>query len=440
MKTVIAAAGHRPEGKAFPEGGGRARTSSAWPSTRTATSSRIVDEKYPYFLDQVEQLQQRPQALRGQEESRRTRWISTTCSKKPCACCATTTTSPPSTSGSSSSCSWMNTRTPTTSRREFVDMLAAQHRTSWSSATTRSRSTRGAARTSRTSSSFPSATRTRAPTRSRRTTAACRKSCTSPTPPSRRTNSSSPRTSRPHRETRSVKPALIELNDGNQQAQFVTQRILELRDEGVELNEIAVLYRAHFHSMELQLELTRHGVPFQITSGLRFFEQAHIKDVASFLKFAANHRDEVAFKRIVRLLPGVGGVAADKLWAHFEKALEGREAVDSFTDAFAGAKVGREEREDVEAVRPHAGGNRAGRETHRAVERHRERRRGGVRRLRQDEIPQLRGAAGGTQRARQLRAAVRRPGGVPFATGARDGAGNRGRRSTPATRSATPSR
>ena len=142
------------------------------------------------------------------------------------------------------------------------------------------------------------------------------------------------------RETRSVKPALLELNDTNQQALFVTQRILELRDEGVELNEIAVLYRAHFHSMELQLELTRHGVPFQITSGLRFFEQAHVKDVASFLKFVTNQRDEVAFKRIVRLLPGVGGAAADKLWAQFEKALEGGEAVDSFTDAFAGTKIG----------------------------------------------------------------------------------------------------
>ena len=143
-----------------------------------------------------------------------------------------------------------------------------------------------------------------------------------------------------HRETRSVKPALLELNDSNQQAQFVTQRILELRDEGVQLNEIAVLYRAHFHALELQIELTRHGVPFAITSGLRFFEQAHIKDVASFLKFAANHHDEVAFKRIVRLLPGVGGVAADKLWAGFEKELGEQETVDSFADAFLHAKVG----------------------------------------------------------------------------------------------------
>ncbi len=112
-----------------------------------------------------------------------------------------------------------------------------------------------------------------------------------------------------------VKPGLVPLADANQQAQFITQRILELRDEGMDLNEIAVLYRAHYHSMELQMELTRHGIPFAITSGLRFFEQAHIKDVAAFLKFAVNPRDEVAFKRMARLLPGIGARSAEDIWA-----------------------------------------------------------------------------------------------------------------------------
>jgi DNA helicase-2/ATP-dependent DNA helicase PcrA len=117
------------------------------------------------------------------------------------------------------------------------------------------------------------------------------------------------------REGGRSKPGLVPLADSNQQAQFVTQRILELRDEGMDLNEIAVLYRAHYHSMELQMELTRHGIPFAITSGLRFFEQAHVKDVAAFLKFAVNPRDEVAFKRMARLLPGIGARSAEDLWA-----------------------------------------------------------------------------------------------------------------------------
>ncbi len=112
-----------------------------------------------------------------------------------------------------------------------------------------------------------------------------------------------------------VKPGLVPLGDSTQQAAFIAQRILDFREEGIELNEIAVLYRAHYHSMEVQMELTRHGIPFQITSGLRFFEQAHVKDVAAFLKFVVNPRDEVAFKRMVRLLPGIGARSAEQLWS-----------------------------------------------------------------------------------------------------------------------------
>ena len=105
------------------------------------------------------------------------------------------------------------------------------------------------------------------------------------------------------RESKTLRPALVALNDGSEQAQFVAQRILELRDENVDLNDIAVLYRAHYHALELQLELSRRGIPYQITSGIRFFEQAHIKDVTSFIRFVANPRDEVAFNRMVKLLP-----------------------------------------------------------------------------------------------------------------------------------------
>ncbi|MDQ3624469.1 MAG: ATP-dependent helicase, partial [Verrucomicrobiota bacterium] len=118
-----------------------------------------------------------------------------------------------------------------------------------------------------------------------------------------------------------VKPGLVPLGDSNQQALFVAQRVLDLREEGIHLNEIAILYRAHFHSMEVQMELTRHGIPFQITSGLRFFEQAHIKDVAAFLKFVVNPRDEVAFKRMVRLLPGIGARSAEQLWDETASAI-----------------------------------------------------------------------------------------------------------------------
>jgi DNA helicase-2/ATP-dependent DNA helicase PcrA len=113
------------------------------------------------------------------------------------------------------------------------------------------------------------------------------------------------------------KPVLVICGDGGEQAAFVAQRVLELREEGRDLNKMAVLYRSHFHALELQLELTRRNIPFSITSGIRFFEQAHIKDVAAYLKFIVNPKDELALKRLLRLLKGVGGKTADKIWTLF---------------------------------------------------------------------------------------------------------------------------
>jgi DNA helicase-2/ATP-dependent DNA helicase PcrA len=124
------------------------------------------------------------------------------------------------------------------------------------------------------------------------------------------------------RSTSELRPALVPLIDNNQQALFVAQRILELRDENIDLREIAVLYRAHYQSLEVQLALTRAGIPFFITSGLRFFEQAHIKDVAAFMKFAINPADEVAFKRMVRLLPGIAAKTAERLWEQLNAVQE----------------------------------------------------------------------------------------------------------------------
>jgi DNA helicase-2/ATP-dependent DNA helicase PcrA len=91
-----------------------------------------------------------------------------------------------------------------------------------------------------------------------------------------------------------------------QQSAFIASRILELRDEGTSLEEIAVMYRSHYHSLELQLELTRRNIPYRVQSGVSFFEQAHIKDVISYLRIIVNPRDELAWKRILKMIPSVG--------------------------------------------------------------------------------------------------------------------------------------
>jgi DNA helicase II / ATP-dependent DNA helicase PcrA len=114
------------------------------------------------------------------------------------------------------------------------------------------------------------------------------------------------------------RPVLVVCEDSAQQALFITHQVRQLHEEGVPLHKMAVLYRSHFHALELQLELTRRQVRFTITSGVRFFEQAHVKDVTSYLKLATNPRDELSFKRIAQLLPGIGAKGADKLWKAFE--------------------------------------------------------------------------------------------------------------------------
>ena len=126
-----------------------------------------------------------------------------------------------------------------------------------------------------------------------------------------------------------AKPAQVVCGDAAQQAAFVAQRVLELREEGADMTRMAVLYRSHFHALELQLELTRRNIPFSITSGIRFFEQAHIKDVTAYLKLVTNPRDELAFKRLVQLLPGVGGKGAEKLWKAFTDRSRRREEADT---------------------------------------------------------------------------------------------------------------
>ena len=116
-------------------------------------------------------------------------------------------------------------------------------------------------------------------------------------------------------------PALVPCKDASVQAEFIAERILQLRDEGVALDDIAVLYRAHRNALELQVELTRRGIPYLVRSGLRFFESAHIKDVIAHLKLLWNPDDELSFRRTVKLHDGIGNATADSLWRSFKSEL-----------------------------------------------------------------------------------------------------------------------
>lgn len=109
-------------------------------------------------------------------------------------------------------------------------------------------------------------------------------------------------------------PAVVPLPDIPEQARFVAQRLLEWHDEGEKLADCAVLYRAHYQALELQIELTRRGIPYEIRSGMRFFEQRHVKDVLAFLRIVVNPKDELSWKRALKVFPRVGERSAAAVW------------------------------------------------------------------------------------------------------------------------------
>ncbi len=114
-----------------------------------------------------------------------------------------------------------------------------------------------------------------------------------------------------------TRPVLIEVRDLYAQASFIAQRVLELRDEGVGLNEMAVLFRAHYLAAELEMELTKRNIPFIVRGGIRFFEQAHIKDVLAHIKIAMNPSDEIAWIRALSIQPGIGTAYAGRVFDEF---------------------------------------------------------------------------------------------------------------------------
>ncbi len=115
------------------------------------------------------------------------------------------------------------------------------------------------------------------------------------------------------RETGAM-PHLAKVRDGSVQARYVIEKALELNRSGMPLSEMCVLYRSHFHAMELEMELNRAGMPYALTSGVRFFEKAHIKDVCCLLQLLVNPANEMAFSRLVQLFPKVGAKTAVKIF------------------------------------------------------------------------------------------------------------------------------
>ncbi len=112
------------------------------------------------------------------------------------------------------------------------------------------------------------------------------------------------------------KPMVKKFDSPEEEAEYIVSKILKIKEGGISLNQIAVLYRASFHSNFIQAELLKRNIPYVVFGGIRFIERRHIKDIIAYLRVILNPLDMVSWNRILRLIPGIGDITAGKILAH----------------------------------------------------------------------------------------------------------------------------
>jgi ATP-dependent DNA helicase UvrD/PcrA len=108
-------------------------------------------------------------------------------------------------------------------------------------------------------------------------------------------------------------PYIVAAANANMQSKFIIEKILELREEGITLNDISILFRSSFFSFDLEIELAKANIPFQKFGGMKFVETSHVKDVLAFLRIASNPKDIISWYRILLLHEGIGPKSAQKV-------------------------------------------------------------------------------------------------------------------------------
>jgi DNA helicase II / ATP-dependent DNA helicase PcrA len=132
----------------------------------------------------------------------------------------------------------------------------------------------------------------------------------------------------------SASPTVISFTNNNEQARFIADYILNNNNES-----IAILFRAHFHSVELEIELAKRKIPYILRGGVRFFEQHHIKDVLAYLRITLNFKDEASWRRLLLKQEGVGDVTAQKIIAVLLNRGDIKKVTKEGSSARSGAQV-----------------------------------------------------------------------------------------------------
>jgi len=127
------------------------------------------------------------------------------------------------------------------------------------------------------------------------------------------------------------KPIVKKFYNQEDEAEYIVSKILEIREREIPLNQIAVLYRASYHSNFIQAELLKRNIPYVVFGGIRFIERRHVKDIIAYLRIILNPLDPVSWNRVLKLIPGIGNVTASKILLHIHK-FDGKIDFSGFTN------------------------------------------------------------------------------------------------------------
>jgi DNA helicase-2/ATP-dependent DNA helicase PcrA len=108
-------------------------------------------------------------------------------------------------------------------------------------------------------------------------------------------------------------PAIQRVYGQEDEANVIVDRIMELIEQGIPLNQIAVLNRADWHNRYIQAELNKRGIPYVVVGGFKFSERMHIRDVVAFLRLTYNPADAVSWHRVLKYIGGIGQVTASSV-------------------------------------------------------------------------------------------------------------------------------
>ncbi len=98
------------------------------------------------------------------------------------------------------------------------------------------------------------------------------------------------------------------------EAAFIVDVVKGLVDDGLALDQVALLYRSNAQSRVLEHALFNAALPYRVYGGMRFFERAEIKHALSYLRLVAEPSDDGAFLRVVNFPPrGIGARTLEQL-------------------------------------------------------------------------------------------------------------------------------